>query len=157
MMMPEMDRYFDMEQPWTAGLGEARLTLASALAVLGDRGRAAILYEPLKQWTERSHYVLTGVASIPQLVSRILGMVAGACGNENEAVQQFETALHQARDIALPAELAESCAWYGRFLLDRGGANGQQQAPQLVSQALEIWRQLGVLGRLDRGDDLVTT
>ena len=79
-LMPDLGRYFAFDDAWTTSLAEARATLAAALAVLGDAERARLLYEPLKTWTTAAGYVLTGASTIPQLVSRVLGMTAAVIG-----------------------------------------------------------------------------
>jgi hypothetical protein len=149
-MLPTFERYFRFEDPWTASLGEARLTLATALVVLDEKDLACSLFEPLKEWTRSSGYVLTGLASIPQLVSRVLGMLADVCGAPDEAGAYFDTAISQARDIAIPTELAEACYWYALFLLRGNTTDRQERGRDLLAEAAQIWERCGMPTQLER-------
>lgn len=153
-MMPEVLRYFSFDDPWTISLGEARTTLAAALAVLDDKQRAAKLYEPLQQWVRSSNYVLTGASSVPQLVSRVLGMVASRIGRTNEAIAHFETAAQQARDLDAATELAENSYWYSRFLLEHGSPPERERALGLLAEAQRIWGESGMPKQLQRAKTL---
>lgn len=153
-MLPEVQRYFDFDDPWTTSLGEARTTLAAALAVLDEKKAAAELYQPLKEWTGVSGYVLTGASSIPQLVSRALGMVAAASGRLDEAIEHFETAIHQAREMAATTELAEACHWYASSLLERGRAEDRGRARNLIAEATKVWEEAGMPKALERARSL---
>jgi tetratricopeptide (TPR) repeat protein len=140
-LIPDLERLFNFDSAWTASLAEARATLAAALAVLGDTDDAKRLYEPLKQWTAQAGYVLTGASTIPQLVSRVLGMTAAAIGAATDADVHFDRAIKEAADLDLSAELAECHYWYGRHLLERG-----DREPGLVQldRATEIWQMAGM-------------
>ncbi len=156
-MLPDVDRYLDFGEPWTTSLGEARTTLAAALAALGEKDAASQLYEPLKQWAEDSGYVLTGASSIPQLVSRALGMLASASGRPDDAGEHFQTAIRQARDMGAVTELAEASYWYARCLLERGGAEDRERARGLLAEAHEIWERAEMPKQLERALSLQET
>ena len=156
MTLPEFERYFRFEDPWTAGLGEARLTLAVALVVLREKELARSLYEPLKGWTESSEYVLTGLASIPQLVNRVLGMLADICDAPDEALAYFDTAIGQAREIGIRSELAEACYWCADSLLRDDTAANKERANDLLAEACEIWEQAGMPAHVKRASRLAS-
>jgi class 3 adenylate cyclase/tetratricopeptide (TPR) repeat protein len=155
-VLPTYERYFRFEDPWTASLGEARLTLATALVALDEKDLACSLFEPLKEWTRSSGYVLTGLASIPQLVSRALGMLAEVRGAPDEAGAYFDTAISQARDIAIPTELAEACYWYARFLLGDDAAAQQERGREFLTEATHIWERCGMPAQLERARRLAS-
>ena len=152
-LMPNLDRYFRFDDPWTTSLAEARVTLAAGLVVLGDAERASQLYAPLKEWTASAGYVLTGASTIPQLVSRVLGMTAGAAGADGDAAAHFQQAIRQAGEMGLDAELAECHYWYGRHLLK---AAPESPAPGLaqLDSAIEIWKMTGMLQHVPRAEAL---
>jgi tetratricopeptide (TPR) repeat protein len=149
-MLPEVERYFDFDEPWTTSLGEARTTLAAALAALEEHETSARVYEPLREWTQRSGYVLTGASSIPQLVSRALGMAAAASGRLETAREHFETAMNQARELEAHTELAETAYWYARALTDQGPTRDSERARELLAEAAAVWERLGMLKQLER-------
>ena len=156
-MLPDVQRYLNFDEPWTTSLGEARTTLAAAVAALGEQDIASQLYEPLKQWAKDSGYVLTGASSIPQLVSRVLGMVAAASGRPDEAAAHFETAIRQARDMGAVTELAEASYWYARGLLQRGQTEDRQRARGLLAEAHEIWERAEMPRHRERARNLQET
>jgi predicted ATPase/class 3 adenylate cyclase len=155
-MLPEVQgRYLNFDEAWTTSLGEARTTLAAALAALDETKAAGELYQPLREWTAASGYVLTGASSIPQLVSRVLGMVAAASGRPEEAVEHFEMAIGQAEELGAATELAEANYWYARFLLKRGGA--EDRARQLLAEAARVLEEAGMAKQLERVRNLQET
>ncbi|MEE8384576.1 MAG: AAA family ATPase [Dehalococcoidia bacterium] len=156
-MLPEVGGYFDFDEPWTTSLGEARTTLGAALAVLGEKEAAADLYQPLKEWTDVSGYVLTGASSIPQLVSRVLGMVAHAAGRPDEAAEHFRAAVRRARELGAATELAEASYWYARLLLERGGTEDLGHARDLLAEAGQIWERTEMPKQLERARRLQQT
>ncbi|HEU4760483.1 MAG TPA: hypothetical protein VFT91_10955, partial [Dehalococcoidia bacterium] len=151
---PEVERYFDFDQPWTTSLGEARATLAAALGVLGQTDAAAALYGPLKEWTGVSAYVLTGASSIPQLVSRVLGMAAAAGGLPDEAAGHFKAALAQARELGAKTELAEAGYWYAHFLAGCGRPGDREHVRRLLAEARAVWEGAGMPKHLERAHQL---
>jgi tetratricopeptide (TPR) repeat protein len=156
-MLPDVQRYLNFDEPWTTSLGEARTTLAAALAALGEKDAASQLYEPLKQWAEDSGYVLTGASSIPQLVSRVLGMLASARGRGEEAGEHFQTAIRQARDVGAATELAEASYWYARCLLERGRTEDRERARQLLAEAAQVLEGAEMPKQLERALSLQET
>ena len=156
-MLPDVERYLRLDDPWTESLGEARATLAAALAVLGEGKAGAALYEPLREWTSSSGYVLTGACSIPQFTSRALGMLAAATGRPDEAEAHFQTAIDQARQTGAASELASACYWYARCLVERGRGEDRERACDLLAQACQAWESLGMPRELERARSLEAT
>ena len=156
-MLPDVKRYLRLDDPWTESLGEARATLATALAVLGEGKAGAALYEPLKEWINSSGYVLTGACSIPQFTSRALGMLAAATGRPDEAEAHFQTAIDQARRTGAASELASACYWYARCLVERGRGEDRERACDLLAQACQAWESLGMPRELERARSLEAT
>ncbi|HSP54134.1 MAG TPA: BREX system ATP-binding domain-containing protein [Dehalococcoidia bacterium] len=153
-MLPGLERYLHFEDHWTTSLGEARTTLGAGLGLLGKKEAATRLYEPLREWTGQTGYVLTGASSIPQLVSRALGMAAGAAGLPDEASTQFRTAIRQASEMNALTELAEANYWYARHILLDRPSGDRRYALDLLSEARRTWERLGMARQLDRAADL---
>jgi tetratricopeptide (TPR) repeat protein len=155
-LIPELEGYFDFGTSWTTSNGEARVTLAGAFAALADRDRAAQLYPPLKEWTESTGYVLTGASTVPQLVSRILGMAAGVTGAHDDAVSHFEHAINIASSLGLDAELAECHYWFASYLFSAGDER-KSAALSHLDQATGIWQAAAMPQQLPRAELLRST
>jgi hypothetical protein len=152
-MLPALEKYFEFDEHWTTSAAEARTTLAAALVVLGDVDSASRLYGPLKEWTSAAGYVLTGASTIPQLVSRVLGMTAGAIGAKDEAAAHFERAVELAGDMALDAELAECHYWYARHLLS-GGDESRADGLAHLDRAVGVWQAAEMESQITRAEAL---
>jgi class 3 adenylate cyclase/tetratricopeptide (TPR) repeat protein len=153
-LMPDLERYFNFDDPWTTSVAEARATLATALVVLEDRESATRLYGPLKEWTASAGYVLTGASTIPQLVSRVLGMTAGEIGAREEAAAHFKKAIELAGKLGLDAELAECHYWYARHLLRCGVESDRADAFAYIDRAVGVWQAAGMSHQLPRAESL---
>ncbi len=153
-MLPELQRYFQFEDHWTTSLGEARATLAAALAVMAMTNEASALFGPLKQWTESTGYVLTGASSVPQLMDRVLGMTASAAGDAEAAEHHFERAIQTAGEMGATVELAESRYWYARHLLARPGGSGRQPGRKQLAEARKTWVDAGMTAQAQRADGM---
>lgn len=150
-LLPDLARYFEFGEPWTTSVGEARATLAAALVVLGDNEGVSRLYGPLKEWTASAGYVLTGASTIPQLVSRVLGMAAGAIGDTAEAAAHFQHAIDLAGELGLESELAECHYGYARCLIQQGD---HAEAQAHLDRAAAAWQGAGMVQQLPRAEAL---
>jgi hypothetical protein len=84
-------------------------------------------------------------------------MVAAASGRPEEAVEHFETAIGQARDVGAATELAEASYWYARHLLEHGGAEDRERARSLLAEAAEVWGRAGMTKQVERARSLQET
>jgi class 3 adenylate cyclase/tetratricopeptide (TPR) repeat protein len=154
-LLPDLERYFNFDDPWTASVGEARVTIAAALSVLGDSDRLSHLYPALREWTATTAYVLTGASTVPQLVGRILGMAAGMTGDRDQASAHFKQAIARAGELRLDAELAECHYWYAHFLAG-GGREERAEALAHLDRAAARWQAAGMQKQIERAETLRT-
>lgn len=113
-----------------------------ALTVIGQRERAAALY-PLVQ----ELLVTTGLVTsyfYPYLIERIAGIGAASANDWDAAEAHFRSALRHAEQLPFEIEGAETRRWYARMLLDRGGTGDAEQARILASEALAVYRRIGM-------------
>jgi len=119
------------------------LALVESLIVLGERERAATLYPLVRECVEH-----TGVASSylneAVLVERIAGMAAAAGARWDAAEAHFTIALEQANALPHRPEQAHTRRWYGRFLVERGGANDLDRARGLLEEAAAGYASMGM-------------
>jgi tetratricopeptide (TPR) repeat protein len=104
---------------WLSSLGE----LAEATALLGDRERAAWLYERLLPYADRR--IVAGRAVYDQCSAHYaLGLYASTLERHEQAAAHFEAAIES--DLALGAEpaLAHSRARYEAARNERGRPSG---------------------------------
>ena len=114
--------------------------LAEVCAFLGDRCRAARLYDLLLPYADRN---VTGSSS-PGVAAHHLGLLAAKMGRHEEAAAHYEAALQlNARMGARPA-LAHTLRAYGAMLLARPGRTELARARQLLESALAIYDELGM-------------
>jgi tetratricopeptide (TPR) repeat protein len=121
---------------WLSALGE----LAEATALLGDRERAAALYERLLPYADRR--IVAGRAVYDQCSAHYaLGMFATTMGRLEEAATHFAAALES--DLALGARpaLMHTRARYAEVLDARGEA---AQAAEMAAAAAADARELGL-------------
>jgi tetratricopeptide (TPR) repeat protein len=122
---------------WTATLYRA----AETCVRLGDKARAARLYEMLLPFAERP-IVVGRVASVYLGAnSRLLGLLAATMGRRQEAAQHFEHALALDARMGAHPWVAQSQLDYARVL----ASDDPRRASELLDQALETARELGMV------------
>jgi DNA-binding SARP family transcriptional activator len=128
---------------WLSALGE----LAEATALLGDRERAAVLYERLLPYADRR--LVAGRAVYDQCSAQFaLGLYATTLGRSEDAAAHFEAAM--ASDLALGARpaLIQTRARYAELLAGRGDVD---RAAELAAAAAADARALGIPGAVSSG------
>jgi DNA-binding SARP family transcriptional activator len=118
--------------------------LAEVAAGLGERERAATLYELLLPYADR---VAVGYPEISLgSVSRFLGIAASTTGRFDEAARHFEDALAMNERIGARPWLARTQDDYAQMLLARGDPGDEEKARSLLDGARATYRELGMRG-----------
>ena len=111
---------------------------------LGDRPRAADLYEILRPLRERFLLVGLGVASFGS-ASRLLARLAETMGRPDLAEGHFRVAIERNAAAGAHAWTAHSKFEYALLLARTGGPAGRDYRVQLASEALETASDLGLV------------
>jgi tetratricopeptide (TPR) repeat protein len=74
----------------------------------------------------------------------LLGLLAQAVGNPDQAIAHFEDALDFCRRTGCRSELAWTCYSYAEALWQRNAGGDQEQPRSLLNDALDISRELGM-------------
>jgi hypothetical protein len=126
--------------------------LASVCAYLGDAERAALVHELLLPIASR-HIVAAGTAPLGS-ASRPLGLCAATMRRWDDAVRHFELAVDMNRRVGARPWLAHTEYAYADMLLARGDPADRARARGLVASALEIARDRGMTGLVERAEAL---
>jgi tetratricopeptide (TPR) repeat protein len=117
--------------------------LVDVCTFLGDRARAATLYQLLLPYTGRT-VVIGNAAACYGAVSRYLGALATTLGRWDEAAQHFEDALAMNARMEAWPWLAHSQYQYATMLLARDQPSDGEKARELLKAALVTARELGM-------------
>jgi DNA-binding CsgD family transcriptional regulator len=110
----------------------ARAGLGLLAVLQGDVVAAQEQYAALL--SQRGTMLQTGVATI----DRVLGLLAHATGNLDQAMEHFEDALTFCRKAGVRPELAWACHDYTEALLERNGPGDHARALTLLEETLNI-------------------
>ena len=116
--------------------------LSEVACHLGDRGRAAILYELLRPYA-RLNALAAGEVAVGS-VARYLGILASATSRWDAAAQHFEDALEMNARMGARPWLAHTQRDYARMLLDRDGPGEREHAYALLDHALATYSELAM-------------
>ena len=81
---------------------------------------------------------------------RLLGIIAAASGNREQAANHFEDAIAFYRPRGLRPELAWSLCAYADLLRDRDAPGDKQKATTLLTESLAISSELGMKPLVER-------
>jgi tetratricopeptide (TPR) repeat protein len=130
--------FLPRDSQWLFGL----TLLADVARSLEDTTSAADLYELLLPYAHHNAY------SPPELctgsVSRPLGILAWVARHGEEADRHFREALDANRRMGARPWLARTQHDYARMLLARGAQDDRSRADELLAEALETCRNLGM-------------
>jgi len=115
--------------------------MVEALAMLGDRRRAAELY-PLVRELLQTGTVITWGSGLG-LVDKTAGIAAAASGRWSDAEAHFERARQQAKKIPHRIDQADVPRWRAFMLLDRDGPGDRDRARELLGYARGIYDEIG--------------
>ncbi|GMR24034.1 MAG: hypothetical protein BMS9Abin37_2523 [Acidobacteriota bacterium] len=146
---------FDVEQ-----IGAVRSTggwwglvlAAEGLAVLGERELLAKLYPRIAE-AARTDWVLTCVGF--QQSKKVGGLAAAAIGNYDESETFFRDALEEAERIPIKLEQPEVRRWYAKMLTDRAAPGDRENARELLDEAIDGYRTLGMPRHLEMAQELL--
>jgi tetratricopeptide (TPR) repeat protein len=89
------------------------------------------------------------------LMQRVAGMLAASVGDWTRAVEHFETALAQAEKFPNALDEPQVQLFYGKALLDRGGADEILRGRELVSAAVRGFGRLGIPLRMQFAEQVL--
>ena len=72
------------------------------------------------------------------------GIAAAAAGQWEKAEEHYKTALRQAHELPHKIEQPEVRRWYARMLLDRDAPGDRDRARELLTEAIEMYRRIGM-------------
>ena len=126
-----------------SSFGESTMLFAAVegLAVLGERTEAAKLY-PLVLERMKTGNIFRPADS--RLLDTLAGIAAAAGGRWTEAEEHFRTALRRAEEMPHIIEQPEARRFYARMLLDRNAPGGREHARQLLIEAIDMYRRIGM-------------
>lgn len=58
--------------------------------------------------------------------------------------EHYRTSVHQAHELPIVIQQAEGRRWYVRMLIDRNASGDRGQARELLTQAIAIYRRIGM-------------
>jgi hypothetical protein len=122
--------------------------LAEACVLVGDRQRAARLYELLSPFAERNVVSLSTIPFGPVVLR--LGMLAAMLERWQEAERHFEVAMERCGRLGARAVTARVLYEQSRMLLARGADEDQARGVELLAQAEAICHELDLPGISDR-------
>jgi tetratricopeptide (TPR) repeat protein len=127
-----------------ASIGSWQLACSAveALAVIGEREQAASLY-PLMAAAIESGLVVDGYIH-GRPMHMLAGIAAGADRRWADAEGHYRAALEVAGRLGQRMERPDILRFYASMLLERGAPEDQQQARQLLEEALETYREMSM-------------
>lgn len=117
--------------------------LVEVCAFLGDKARAALLYDLLLPYAGRT-VVVGGNVVCYGAASRYLGLLAATMGQWEKAIRHFEKALSMNTSMGAYPWLAHTQHAYAMMLLTRNKSTDRPQALELLHNACTIARELGM-------------
>ena len=123
------------------------------LALVDMRREAFKLYPRLEDM------INSGGAVMPFHCDRLLqtaaGIAATAGGQWDKAEGHYRKAMEQARDLPHRLEQPEVRRFYAEMLLERGAPGDRETARALLSEALAIYRELGMPKHIEMAEALL--
>jgi DNA-binding SARP family transcriptional activator len=149
----EADEALSVLDPWTVRLPRAGepaswgawqmlFSAIEGLVLLAERDRAAAHYPAMLDAIATG--TVAGNYHDGRLVERVAGIAAAAAGDWDTAQQHYTTALTQAEELPHVIEQNHTRLWYARMLLDRRGPGDRSRAAQLLAEAGDGYRRLGM-------------
>jgi len=124
---------------WPAALS----LLSGAAAFLRDRKNAEYLYEQMLPWKDQQ--IQVGAAAYGNGPGAAhLARLARSLGRLDEAVELFDDSLKRTRKMGFRPWLAIFSLEQARTLLERNGAGDDERALRLLSEAVELAREIGM-------------
>jgi DNA-binding CsgD family transcriptional regulator/tetratricopeptide (TPR) repeat protein len=122
--------------------------LAEAAAVLGERERAATLYDQLRPYADLVALAASEFSVGP--VTRPLGILAALLGRRADAAAHFKDAIVRARRMGARPWVAHTQHAYAAMLAERGRPEDRDRAVELATAALETCEETAMPALADR-------
>jgi class 3 adenylate cyclase/tetratricopeptide (TPR) repeat protein len=129
--------------------------LSEVCAYLGDAARSAKLYDLLLPYAGRTVVAGNPVILCRGSVSRNLGLLAATMRRWDEAQQHFQDALEMNTRMRAPPWVAHTQRDYARMLIDRNAPGDREKARQLLTEAIAMYRQIGVAKHVEMAETLL--
>jgi tetratricopeptide (TPR) repeat protein len=140
--------------PRTSGAWSMVVSTAEALWILGERGGTAALYPLLLEHLSSG----TVIRSFDERLIETVAALAAAAGNQwDTAERHFESALQQATEIPIRIEQAETRRYFAEALIARGSDDDLRRAQELATEAIEIYRDVGMPRHEELAKSLLST
>ncbi|MEE9570333.1 MAG: tetratricopeptide repeat protein, partial [Gammaproteobacteria bacterium] len=136
----------------SAGSWWALVLVAEGLAVLGEKELLTKLYPRIRE-AARTEFVLTFAGF--QQFKKAAGIAAAAIGEYDEADAFFRDALEEAERLPIKLEQPEVRRWYAKMLMDRNGPGDHVKARELLEEAIDGYRTLGMPRHLEMAKELL--
>ncbi len=140
------------EQPNTMGAWAMLESAIEALATLGEREEAALLYPLAREAVDSGAIIRVSGAGLFQTLA---GMAASCDEQWEKAEQHYEDALRQAHEIPHKIEQPEVRRWYARMLVDRDAPDDREKASRLLSEAIAMYSELGMPKHVEMSEALL--
>jgi tetratricopeptide (TPR) repeat protein len=136
----------------SAGSWWGIILVAEGLAVLGESELLAKLYPRIRE-AARTEWVLVFAGF--QQFKKAAGLAAAAIGKYDEAETFFRDALEEAERLPIKLEQPEVRRWYAKMLMDRNGPGDHVKARELLEEAIDGYRTLGMPRHLEMAKELL--
>ena len=140
------------DRPNTMGVWAMLVTLIEGLAVLGEWEKAAELYPSALNGISTGNVLRPFFEGILQTVA---GISAMAGRQWEKAEKHYKTALRHAHEIPHKIEQPEVRRWYAHMLIERNGAGDKEKARALLTEAIEMYREIGMPKHLEIAGELL--
>jgi len=120
--------------------------IAEGLAVLGESELLTKLYPRIRE-AARTEWVSSFVGF--QQFKKVGGLAAAAIGKCDEAETFFRDALEEAERIPIKLEQPEVRRWYAKMLMDRNGRGDRVKVRELLEEAIDGYRTVGMPRHLE--------
>jgi tetratricopeptide (TPR) repeat protein len=153
----ELDRlatndFADLPETWLT-LNMLR-SLSEVAAALGDKRRAALLYDRWRPYADRLLMIGARIACFGA-TTHWLGLLAGTMRRWDDAVAHFEAALETNARIGARPFLARTQHEYARMLIERNAPGDKEKARTLLTEATATYRELGMPSFLENAEELL--
>jgi class 3 adenylate cyclase len=130
---------------WLVGM----VCLSLTAIRLRERSVAATAYEQMLPYADRN-VVVGGGWSCEGSTSLYLGYLAAFLGRYERADEHYRTALRMNESIAARPFVAETQVAWAELIAERDGAAGERRASELADAGLEVAREIGMAGLVER-------
>ena len=125
--------------------------IVEALATLGQRELVADCDVAVRKALDKGAVVAINL----QLWQMVAG-IAAECGQHWDAAQEhYEIALKHAHELPHKIAQPEVRRWYAQMLLDRNAAGDRDKARTMLTEAVEMYQQIGMPRHVEMAKDLM--